>query len=1123
MQSILLRQVLMISKYALLGISLQVLIGTSILLAHDARSQTKSIKDIYVTINLKDVRLADALETIGTKTNFSFVFNGETLDKDKRISVASKNNSLASILMDLSKHASVKFKRVNSNIYVSKRTLLDSGVSEETLDIHMIEKKITGKVTDENGEALPGVNVLAKGTTIGTITDTDGNFVLNIPDEVTILVFSYVGYLGEEVDITGRTTVDLVLNPDISALSEVVVIGYGVQKKVNLTGAVETVTSEAIENRPATDVSNLLTGQVPGLTILQRSGQPGADAGSITIRGLGTLNNTSPLIIVDGVESSFQNIDPNDIDNVSVLKDAAAAAIYGVRAANGVVIITTKRGNQGKTNVSYNNYFGVQEATNLPKFLGSADFAMLFNEALANDGQAPFYSDSDIQSFRNGNDPDNFPNTDQVGELFTESGFQQNHHLSVTGGNENSRFAVMFGYLSREGLMKNTNYDRYSLRVNVDQDLTPKLNLGTNIALTREEITSPSFGVGGIIGHAFREPPTVPNRFSNGNWGGYLGEHNSIAELADGGLSRTFRNKVITSITAGYEIFEGLKIKGVAAITNDLNKSKSFWQVFSLYNTPTDIGRTFRSGLSENRTDQIDINLQALLTYEKSINQHDFNALLGFNERKITQESINAGISDLPSNNALNQLNAGNQDTETNSGGGFEFRLRSLFGRLNYAYNNRYLFEANFRYDGTSRFPSNDRFSVFPSFSAGWRLSEEDFFNVSFINELKVRASWGQLGNEDLGNAFYPYQPTFVFGRNYSLGGSLVSGISENSSLPNTSITWEVSTNTNFGVDAEFLEGKLNFSIDYFTRKTEDILIPDRSASLTLGASAPAGNFGTVENKGFELSIGYQETHDKFSYYVNGNIAFVTNELTSQGTGVNATPNFSSPFGVNRIDQVGSPIQSLFGYEVIGIFSSQSEIDAAPDQATTFGGVSPGDLRYRDVNGDNAITPDDRVVLGSDFPELNYGIQLGGSYGNFDLSMLWQGVGKVTGYLNREASEAFFNAGKVLERHLDRWTPQNTDASYPRLTIANSNRNNVTNSFFAQDASYLKLRNLQVGYTFPQAILDKIKLEKLRLFFSADNLIIITSFEGFDPEAPIGRGDFYPQVRTFTGGINLSF
>ncbi|SHJ89188.1 TonB-linked outer membrane protein, SusC/RagA family [Arenibacter nanhaiticus] len=1082
---------------------------------------SKIIVDFDRTVTVDEV-----FRMISDQSDYEFIYHQDLFKNSPMVRLKKGVISANDLLEQSISNDYVNFEFTNENTIIIK----EKGVVLNEENVNQ-QYSVSGVVLDQSGQFLPGANILEKGRVNGTQTDFDGKFSITVVDENAILIISYLGFIAKEVSVKDQTDMTITLEEDATGLDEVVLVGYGSQKKINLTGSVATVSSKDLDSRPATDVSNLLTGFVPGVTVLQSSGQPGADTGNITIRGLGTLNSTSPLFIVDGMESTFQNIDPNDIENISILKDAAASAIYGVRAANGVVLITTKRGVKGKLQVNYNTYIGFQKESNLPYFLGSADFATLFNEALVNDGQAPFYSSSDIDAFRNGNDLDNFANTDQINELFSESGFQQNHHVSLAGGDELTKYAVSVGYLDRNGLMKNTSYDRYSVRVNLDREISTDFNIGVNLALTREDILEPSLGVGSIIQHAFREPPTVRNRFSNGLWGNYLGETNSLAEVEDGGTNKQFRNKVITNFTAEYQFLEGLKLKGIAGVTNDFNKGKNFGHSFQLYGTVNDDSpiRVVRSGLEESRSELIDINLQALLTYEKTFGDHAFNTLLGYNQREITQEGITAGINDLPSNNALNQLNAGNQDTEVNSGGGYEFKLRSVFGRFNYIFIDKYLFEANFRYDGTSRFASDDRFSVFPSFSAGWKISEENFFASSAINKLKLRASWGQLGNEDIrdgnGNSiYYPYQSTYVFGKNYVFGGALNAGVSENLNLVNPSITWEVSTNVNLGLDAGLFNNKLTLTLDYFTRETKNILMADRSASLTLGANPAPGNFGVMKNKGIEVTIGHKNNlGDDLNYYVNGNFSLISNELSSQGTGVNNTANFSNPFGVEQVDKVGSPINSIFGYEAIGIFQSQSEIDSAPDQAATFGGTSPGDLRYRDVNGDNVISSDDRVVLGNAFPEINYGIQMGVNYKNFDLGFVWQGVGKVTGYLNREAAEPFFNAGKALRKHLDRWTPDNPNASYPRLSLANSNRNNVTNSFFAQDASYLRLRNLQVGYSLPSNIVKSLGIQRFRLNVSADNLWTITSFEGFDPEAPIGRGNYYPQVTTLTTGLNISF
>lgn len=906
------------------------------------------------------------------------------------------------------------------------------------------------------------------------------------------------------------------------ALQEVVVVGYGQQKKLNLTGSVETISGDRIANRPTQDVSNLLTGQVPGLTVEQNSGQPGRDGGTIRIRGIGTIGNNDPLVIVDGVESGYSNIDPNDIASISVLKDASAAAIYGVRAANGVILITTKRGQAGKMSLSYSNYFGVQHATRLPKYATAADYAVLYNEALVNDGSAPKYTAEDLQKYRDGSDPDFHPNSDWVGALFSQSGFVQNHSLGMNGGTDRTRYNISFGYLNREGLIANTASARYTLRANFDQDFSARFKMSLNIAASRQEIEEPTMSMGELIHRAYREAPTATIKYSNGNWGGFPYDHNSAAIAEDGGQQKSYINTFIGTLNAAYEIWKGLKLRGIASVTDNTYKNHAVNRNLKLYNYDV-VTTTYRSSVWDSRNENLEVNLQAFLDYAHSFaDEHNVKLLLGYNQISDTYDEISAGIYDLPSD-AVDQLNSGNKATWSNAGNATDYRLRSYFGRLNYNFQEKYLFEVNFRYDGTSRFPKNNRYGFFPSFSAGWNITKENFFPVTnWLDNLKLRGSWGRLGNQEIGN--YRYKPTYSSGINYTYGGTLVPGIAENRSLTNPNIKWETTTETNLAFDADLFKGKLSLTAEYYTRNTKDILM-DLPQAAILGGYAPVVNAAAVSNKGFDFVARHQNKIGQVGYWINANIAYVKNKITDLAGG----------------DQpgraVGDPINNIYGYEALGLFQTQEEVDRSPDQAGTFGGAQPGDLKYADIGGpdgkpDGRIDSYDRRSLGTSFPEISYGIQFGANYKNFDLSVAAQGVGRVSRYLSGQAIQPFPNLGKALERHLDRWTPEHMEGYFPRMSLNTAARNYNTNSYWVKSSAYLRVRNIQLGYTIPAAILNKAKIQRLRIYFSVDNPFLFTKYKEFDPEAPQfatvnwqgnGAGNYYPQVRTITGGLNITF
>lgn len=1071
-----------------------------------------------INLNEKNTSLKKVFRVIEAQTGFVFFSNDFDLDK-ATITVKLRNGSIDEVMDECLRELPLSYKIIDRTVVVSKKE-----ETQEGLIAAVQVPDIKGKVTDEKGEALAGATVQIKGTSRGAVTDANGNFSLKNVPTGAILVINYIGYVDQEVSINGRSEFSITLKSDIKALEELVVVGYGTQKKVNLTGSVETISEKQIANRSQQDLSNLLTGQVPGLTVVQNSGQPGRDGGTIRIRGIGTLGNNEPLVIVDGIESSYSNIDPNDVESVSVLKDASASAIYGVRAANGVLLITTKRGKIGKPKLNYSNLFGVQDATRLPSYANSADYAFLYNEALTNDGGTPLYTNEDIEKYRNGSDPDNYPNSDWVGSLFSESGFQQNHHLSMNGGSTDSRYNISLGYVDRGGLVANTSSQRYSMRINFDQDFSKRFKVKANIAASRQSIDDPSMNLGDLIHRAYREAPTVAIKFSNGNWGGYPYDHNSTAIARDGGYQKTINNIFIGTINAEYELFNGLKLRGIAAATNNNYKYHGFTKNLQLYDFDV-VTTTFRSYVGDARSESMDINLQAFLDYQRSFNKvHNVTALLGYNQISTTYDDLTGGIYDLPSN-SLDQLNAGNKATVLNSGYASDYRLRSYFGRFAYNYKEKYLLEANFRYDGTSRFPENKRFAFFPAISAGWNMTKESFFpTTNWVDNIKLRGSWGRLGNQEIGN--YAFLPTYALGVNYTFGGTLTPGVAENGSLANQIIGWETSTETNLGIDVDVFKGKLSFSAEYYERNTNDILLNLPQPSI-LGGYPPTINAGSVSNKGFDFIVRHQNKIGQVGYWVNANFSFVKNKITDLADG--DIPGRS----------VGDPVNNIYGYVALGLFQTQDEVNNAPDQSGTFGGAQPGDIRYQDISGpagtpDGIINSFDRKSLGSSFPAKSYGFQLGVSYKQFDFSASGQGVSDVSNYLGGQAIQPFPNSGKVLDAHFDRWSPENAGAAFPRISLSTASRNyGSVNSFFVKNAAYLRIRNLQAGYNVPATLLNRLNINKLRVFVNVDNPFLFTSFyDDFDPEAPayptvgwlsFAAGNYYPQVTTYSAGLNITF
>lgn len=1055
-----------------------------------------------ITLSIKNKPMREVIKEIEKVSDYRFFYNKNLAGLDTNISVNAKDSDIKKVMDQIASQSGISYILKADNQVV---------LSSEPINQQQKRKKVSGTITDENGEAVIGANVVEKGTTNGTVTDIDGHFSLDI-SEKAILQVSYIGYVNKDIPVNNRSDIPVSLLADTQNLDEVVVVGYGTQKKVNLTGAVSNIKSDLLENRTTSDLVNMLTGNVSGVTVVQNAGQPGADGAALRVRGVGTLGNSEAMVIVDGVESSINNVNPNDIESISVLKDAAASSIYGVRAANGVILVTTKRGVVGKPVIAYNGYVGWQQETRLPKYLDSYNFALLSNEAYKNDGLSALYSDTDLQKFKDGSDPDHFANSNQLVALFSENGLFHNHHLSLNGGSEAVRYSISLGYHEKEGLIPNTDYNKFNVRSNLDAKINDRLNIALNLSAFRSRMAAPATAIGNIMYYAFREPPVAPIRFENGNYGLYMNEHNSIAFANESGLSRTYNNNFQGSASLSYKLIEGLTLRGNASTTFNLKDDQTFTKSVKYYTADSENPmRTTRSNVSNYDNKMLEVNLQAYLDYTKSFGKHDLKGLLGYSQLYNQYRILGASRQDLPLNNSLGEINAGDETTQQTEGNLVEYALRSAFARVNYAFDNRYLLEANVRYDGTSRFPKDNRFGAFPSFSVGWRLSEESFFTASWIDNLKIRASWGQLGNQEIGN--YAFYNTYVFGQTYNFANTLFPGVSINSKMANSFITWEKTDQVDIGVDVDFFNGKLNFVGDFFIKNTRDILlelpIPD-----IVGVTPPMQNAGKVRNTGVDIQLNHNNQINDFRYFATFNFGYVHNEITDLSGG--DTPGRS----------VGDPINNIYGYVCDGIFNSQEEIDAHPKQIW---GAKPGDLKYRDITGDNIVDESDRKSLGTYFPKINYGLRLGFDYKNIDFSALMQGAGMVDAIVRNEVDKAFYNGGKVTEAHLDRWTPDNPDATYPRLSMKDSKKNWMPSTFWSNNASYLKMRNVQLGYTIPKHILSNSGINKLRFYFSVDNLFTITGFKGVDPEAAYNMKDlsqgssYYPLTRNYSFGVNLSF
>ena len=993
-----------------------------------------------------------------------------------------------------------------------------------------LEKTITGSVTDsETGETLPGVNVLLKATTIGTVTDIDGNYRITIPDDGEVLVFSSIGYVSEEVTIGSQTNINLALAPDVQSLQEVVVVGYGTQKKANLTGAVSSVGSQEIDARPITSAATALQGTVPGVYINQNSGQAGRDDVQINIRGIGTLNNSDPLVLVDGIEAPLNNVNPNDIESVTVLKDAASAAIYGSRAANGVVLVTTKRGGQGdRVTFDYNGYMGISEAIRLPEMVNnSVLFAELWNEGAANFGNPPKYSPEAIEGFRQRD-----INTDWIDLVFRQGPIQQ-HNFSVAGGSEKTNFRFSLGYLDQDGTIPNSTFQRFTARLNLDTYVNDKVLVGTSISFIRGDINSPGntiLGDGNVAGLAIQGLPFNAPYDDQGRFAaplGLAGRANPFAQAA----SREFNElsyDILGNTYIDYEIIDGLHVRGTAAINFRDTTSSTFNNSVEVYDIVTgEVAQEYAPLRGRNRYASQGLNVTTWLqaSYEKSFGPHNLKLLVGFNQEESNWEAFDTNRSGQISN-SVKTLNSGDASTATNSERGTAWALQSYFGRFNYNFQEKYLFEANLRYDGTSRF-LNDKWGAFPSFSAGWVISEEAFMNdITFVDVLKLRASWGQLGNQNIGD--FRFARTLSLTQTYSFGGTLVPGAAI-SSLGNPDLTWESTTMTNVGLNLGLFGSKVEVEADYFIRNTSGILY-DLPTEITTGFNNQISNAAEVRNEGWELALSYRDNIGGLGISVGGNVTHVQSIVEEVNPNI---PNDGSDRVINGriLIEPGSPINSYFGYQSLGIFRTQEEFNNAADHSTLDPNYGVGDVWLADISGpegepDGVIGPEDRVAIGKQNPVWSYGFNARLSFKGIDIFALFQGAADYDGYSSEELAAPFYNTSGLQARWVDRWTPENTDGSMPRLYVSTGPSNSTINSFWLFDRSFLRMKNLQIGYTLPESIIGNTFIQSLRVFANGTNLFTVTDFPYLDPERPPGadRGTgSYPNLRILTAGLNIRF
>lgn len=989
---------------------------------------------------------------------------------------------------------------------------------------------VTGVVVDASGVPLIGVNVLEKGTTNGTITDFDGKFTLNVSSPNAKLVISYIGYVSQEVSALKNGELKVVLKEDTETLEEVVVVGYGTQKKANLSGSVSSVDSEQLQNRPIQNVSSGLQGLMPGVTITGTNGAPGMDSGNIRVRGTGTLNSASPYILIDGVESeAMGDLDPNDIASISVLKDAASAAIYGSKAANGVILITTKRGSTGKPKISYSGYISFQNTTETIDRLSSYEYASMYNDALKSEDKAPRFTPDEIQKFKDGTDP-NYPNTDWY-DLAYKTGIQHRHNINISGGNEHAKYMGSLGYLNQTGVLPNAGREQFNARTNLDMKITKRLSAKINLAYIKNKYDDASSAYyGGSSDQIIRQlnliSPWIVNRYEDGTYG-TISDGNPIAWL-DSGMKVTRDNYNFTGLASlDYKIFDELTLTLTGSYVNDLQNYKYF-QPFIQYNPNK---ASDPSSLDERYYRWDRTNYDVLLNYDKTFGKHNLKGLAGWHTEKYNYKYMKAYRKNFPNDN-LTDMNAGDAATQTNEGYSRELAMISWFARVNYDFAGKYLLEANIRADASSRFAKGNRWGYFPSFSGAWRISEENFMKgaQNWLSNLKIRGSWGMLGNQDALNsadasgAFYPAINTYEIGATYPFGGALNSGYYQGSFRLNT-ITWEKAKTWGVGIDFGLFNNKVTGSIDYYNRKTEGIMM-DVAVPNEFALSPYKDNVGEMVNRGVELNISYNDKWGDWSFGAAANFAYNHNEITDLG-GVDYLET-----GYSQRNAVGFAMNSYYLYQADGFFNSQEEADAfTAKYGNPFGGgdFKAGDIRYVDTDGNGTLNGKDRVMANSSDPVYTFGLNLNAGWKGFDLSLMFNGAAKVSRLFDAHEVYGAFSgdAGHPASIWKDAWTETNHDASMPRIftdTNSPSSSRNAVSTFWLQNTNYLRLKNLQLGYTLPKSLLANWGIDNVRFYYSVENLFTIDNMKiNIDPEATSQRLSSYPLLRTHAFGVNITF
>lgn len=1068
-----------------------------------------------VSIRMNNVKLDKILNEIENQTDYLFIYNNQ-VDINKITSVKVKNEAVAQVLDRILSGTGINYELEGTHIILTTEAIKDLHAQQQA-------KTVTGTVTDVSGEPIIGANIRIKGTTTGTITDIDGNFSIKAEPQSVIEV-SYIGYLTQETVINNQKSIRFLLKEDTKTLDEVVVIGYGVQKKADLTGSVANINTEKLNTQSNANIGQALQGKIAGVDIVSQGGAPGSGT-RIMVRGIGTLNNASPLYIVDGMYmNSIDHINPNDIASIDVLKDASSAAIYGSRAANGVIIVTTKEGSntEGKPIIDLSVNLGISTASKFLDMLDAKGWAEVTTIARQAIGKPALDMATDLA-----NKPDN-----DWQDIMFRPALMQNYNLSVKGGGKYSTYYTGLGYFNQDGIVKGTNYQRYNIQSKNDYK-RGIFSAGTNLIISfshdkplHQELR------GGMIGTILQSVPTL-EKYDDTREGGYGGTYGDVVNIPhplaiidDNIMDRYNENvKIFANLYAQIELFKGLKYK--------LNLTPDFsFERYKNYLNKYDFGLATNSitQLTERQRRRRNILVENLLTFDRTFGEHKISALAGYTYQDSRFRHIQAYGEGLPQ--GLEEIDAATTN-RSNEGNSWRSVLTSILGRVFYSYQNKYLFTATIRRDDSSKFGKNNRYGYFPSFSLGWNVAEEKFMeNVHWLDQLKLRGGYGVLGNQEIDN--YQYSSTITTGINYPDGnGGLLQGAFPKN-FANPDIKWEETAMTNVGIDFMAFNNRLSLTADYYVKNTKDILLTVPIPISSGGANDPIRNAGKIRNNGFEFNLGWMDQpNPDISYGINLIGSFNKNKVIAMGSESGSIKGGSTNQNITTSEtKAGYPIGGYWLISTAGYFNSQEEVDAyAKDGKKIQPAAEPGDIKFVDANNDGVINDDDRVFQGSPFPDFTFALNGNMRYKNFDLSIGLQGVlGNKIYNATRQTLEDVTKGSNFLASCLDYWTPENKNASHPRLTWDDPNRNTRAESDrYLENGSYLRLRSVQLGYTFPQTWF-KGAIQHARVYINAENLFTITSYSGYSPDVNADNANYrgfdnfiYPTNRTFMLGLNVTF